>query len=268
MVRARPSDKQPSMRKNHVKALLQAGQPVINGWCSLPCAYAAEIMAHQGYDSLTIDIQHGAMDYQGAFSMLQAISTTDTTPMARVPGLDPGLMMKLLDSGASGLICPMVNSGDMAREFVAACRYPPAGTRSFGPNRATLSARAGSSAAYAGAADAEILLFAMIETRQGLDNLEDIVGVPGLDGVYIGPGDLSLALGAAPSMNPTHAPVVAAIADVLGAANRKRRFAAIHTDGPATARRRFEQGFGLCTLQNDVRLLSDAAKAQVAATRL
>ena len=256
-----------SMRNNVARHKLFIRQPLINGWCSIPCAYAAEIMAHQGYDCLTIDLQHGAMSYETAFAMLQAISTTETVPLARVPWHDPGLMMKLLDAGAYGLICPMVNSAADAETFVAACRYPPRGTRSFGPNRATLYSRAGSSAAYSAGADSEILLLAQIETRESLDNLEAILSVPGLDGIYVGPGDLSLALGAAPSMAPSDPTVVAAIASTLAAAQRHQRFAAIHTDGPATAAKRFSEGFGMCTMQNDARLLSDGAKAQVTALK-
>ncbi|MCH9808696.1 MAG: 2,4-dihydroxyhept-2-ene-1,7-dioic acid aldolase [Alphaproteobacteria bacterium] len=255
------------MRSNLIKHSLRDGRPVLNGWCSLPSAYAAEVMANQGYDSLTIDLQHGAMDYETAVSMLQAISTTQTVPLARVPWHDPGLMMKLLDSGAYGLICPMINSAAIAREFVAACRYPPKGYRSFGPNRASLYSKAASSADYAASADEEILLFAMIETRAGLDSLEEILKVDGLDGVYVGPGDLSLALGARPSMAPTDVTVVKAISGVLDAARRHNRFAAIHTDGPETARQRFSQGFGMCTLQNDVRLLADGASRQVRQAR-
>ena len=255
------------MRANLIKQLLDEGRPVVNGWCSLPCSYAAEVMANQGYDSLTIDLQHGGMDYQTAFSMLQAISTTSTVPFARVPWHDPGLMMKLLDAGACGLICPMINSAAMAREFVAACRYPPHGHRSFGPNRATLYSGAASSADYAASADEQILLFAMIETQEGLASLDEILSIEGLDGVYVGPGDLSLALGVAPSMAPSDPKVVEAIAKVLTAARGANKYAAIHTDGPATARKRFAQGFGMCTLQNDVRLLADGASSQVKAAR-
>jgi len=255
------------MRPNLAREKLIAGQPVVNGWCSLPCAYAAEVLAHQGYDTVTIDMQHGAIGYEAAVAMLRAISTTATVPFARVPWHDPGMMMKLLDAGAYGLICPMVNNAAIAEQFVAACRYPSRGFRSFGPNRATLYSAVGSSAAYAAAADQQILLFAMIETRDGLANLEEILSVPGLDGVYIGPGDLSLALGAPPSMAPREPDVVAAIASVLEAAKRHGRFAAVHTDGPATARDRFREGFGLCTLQGDVRLLADGARKQVEETR-
>ncbi len=256
------------MRVNLIREKLTDGKPVLNGWCSMPCAYSAEVLAHQGYDSLTIDMQHGAIGYESAVAMLQAISTTSTVPLARVPWHDPGIMMKLLDAGAYGLICPMVNNARIAEQFVAACRYPPRGFRSFGPNRATLYSAAGSSAAYAAAADDQVLLFAMIETRDGLANLEEILNVPGLDGVYVGPGDLSLALGAPPTMAPTDPAVVTAIASILEVARSHGRFAAVHTDGPMTARSRFAEGFGLCTLQGDVRLLADGAKQQVEAVRL
>lgn len=256
------------MRANAVRQKLLNGEPVINGWCSIANAFSAEVLAHQGYDCLTIDMQHGAIGYEAALSMLQAISTTATVPMVRVPWHDPGIMMKLLDAGAYGLICPMVNDQQSAEQFVAACRYPPRGFRSFGPNRATLYSAAGSSAAYAAAADTEILLFAMIETRDGLSNLDAILSVPGLDGIYVGPGDLSLALGAPPTMAPDEPRVVAAMASILEAAKRHRRFAAVHTDGPETARARWKEGFGLCTLQGDVRLLADAARMQLEAARL
>lgn len=255
------------MRVNEAKEKLLKGIPVINGWCSMPCAYSAEVMAHQGHDTLTIDMQHGAIGYEAAVSMLTAISTTATVPLVRVPWHDPGIMMKILDAGAYGLICPMVNTAELAERFVAACRYPPRGFRSFGPNRATLYSAAGSSGAYAAAADRQMLLFAMIETREGLANLEEILSVPGLDGIYIGPGDLSLALGAPPSMAPSEPVVLEAMAKVLEAARRHGRFAAVHTDGPETARIRFAEGFGLCTLQSDVRLLADGANAQVQQAR-
>lgn len=255
------------MRRNIVRSKLRAGDPVINAWCSLPCAYAAEIIANQGYDSVTVDLQHGAMGFETAFAMLQAISTTAAVPLARVPSHESGLMMKLLDAGAYGLICPMVNTGSDAQAFVAACRYPPVGQRSYGPNRATFYAQAGASAAYTAAADQEIMLLAQIETREAIENLSDILKVPGLDGVYVGPGDLSLSFGAPPSMAPRDPEIRGAIAHVVTQAKAAGRFAACHTDGVETAVRRFEDGFGMCTLPNDVRLLIDGARSQVISLR-
>lgn len=247
------------MRANSIRDALARGAHVVNGWCSVGSSHVAEILGHQGYDSLTIDLQHGAIGYETAFAMLQAISSTPATPFVRVPWNDPALVMKLLDAGAYGVICPMVNSRRDAESFVGAGRYPPRGYRSFGPNRAVQYAGAD----YVQGADREVLLFAMIETRPGLEAVDEIASVPGLDGVYVGPGDLSLALGAPPAMAPVAPEVLAAMARVREAAKRAGIFAAVHTDGPETARQRFSEGFGLCTLQNDTRLLMNAASAQV-----
>ncbi len=255
------------MKTNALRQKLERGEPALNGWCVMASAHAIEILAHQGgYDSLTIDIQHGAMDVADTFTMLQAVSASSVTPLVRVPWNDPADIMKALDAGAEGIICPMVNSAEEARAFVAASRYPPRGYRSFGPTRAALAARAASSASYAAAANDEIVCLAMIETAAGLESLDEILAVEGLDGIYVGPGDLSLALGAPPSMRPTDPAVVEAIARCLAGARRANRFAAIHTDGPETAAIRFDEGFGLCTLSSDARLLADGARAQT--TRL
>src|SRR5437764_6925143 len=195
------------MRKNELRRLLAGGSTVLNGWLSLANSYSAELMAHQGFDSVTIDLQHGAVDYQSAVAMLQAISTTAAVPMVRVPWNEPILTLELLDAGAYGVICPMINSKPQAEAFVDACRYPPRGSRSFGPNRAVL---------YGGAdywrhANEEILLFAMVETREALKNLDAIVSVDGLDGVYVGPSDLSLSMGKTTTLYPQDLEVVSAI---------------------------------------------------------
>jgi 4-hydroxy-2-oxoheptanedioate aldolase len=123
-------------RYNNLKRTLESGGRGVNAWCSISSSYVAEVIAHLGFDSVTIDLQHGVGDYATAFAMLQAISTGSAMPMVRVPWNDPALLMKLLDAGAMGVICPMINSAADARQFVGACRYPPLGYRSFGPNRA------------------------------------------------------------------------------------------------------------------------------------
>src|SRR5690554_2533342 len=148
--------------------------------------------------------------FDSALPMFQALSATPAIPLARVPVNDGAQIMRLLDAGAYGIICPMISTVDDAARFVSACRYPPKGDRSFGPSRGLL---------YGGAdyyhhADNEILRIGMIETREGLANLDDILSVEGLDGIYIGPNDLSLALGEAPSSEPTAAEVVQAIAHI------------------------------------------------------
>ena len=165
------------MRNNNIKEAWSKGQATVNGWLSIPSSVSAEFMAHQGWDSLTIDLQHGLVDYQTALTMLQAVSSKEATPLARVPWLEAGIIMKLLDAGAYGIICPMINTPEDAQRFVSYCRYAPVGQRSFGPARAVMYAGAD----YAQHANETVLTLAMIETRQALDNVAAIAATPGLD---------------------------------------------------------------------------------------
>ena len=158
---------------------------------SIGNAYTAEVMANLGFDWLCVDLQHGLIDYQDLTAMLPAISTTETTPIVRVPWNEPYEIMKALDAGAYGVIVPMVNNREEALRAVSACRYPPVGLRSFGPIRAALYGGRG----YSVESNGEIACIVMIETAEALENLQDIVTTPGVDGVYIGPSDLALALG-------------------------------------------------------------------------
>ena len=187
------------MRENPIRQIWGEGKWVLNAWCAIPSPFAAEVMANLGWDSVTVDMQHGVNDYQSAVGMFQAISTTRAAPMARVPWNDPAIVMKMLDAGAYGLICPLVNSAEEAERFAKACRYPPRGYRSSGPIRALI---------YGGAdyfehADDTIVAFAMIETVDALDNLDAILAVDEIDAVYIGPSDLSLSLGCKPGLDRT-----------------------------------------------------------------
>ncbi|MEP7058603.1 MAG: aldolase/citrate lyase family protein, partial [Caldimonas sp.] len=156
------------MRENRLRALWKSGATALNGWLAIPNGFATETMAHQGWDSLTIDMQHGVVDYQAMVGMLQAISTTPTVPVVRVPWLEPGILMKALDAGAYAVICPMVNTREDAQKLVAWTHYAPRGTRSFGPVRALLYGGAD----YPQHADQTIVTFAMIETAKALDNLD------------------------------------------------------------------------------------------------
>lgn len=247
------------MRKNKLRKIAAEGGRIVNGWLAIPNSYSAELMAHQGWDAVTIDLQHGPVDFPSAVGMLQAISTTDAVPMARVPWNDAAIMMKLLDAGAYGLICPMINTREEAEQFVSFCRYPPMGTRSMGPNRAV---QYGGADYWQGAND-EILLFAMIETRKGVENLDEILSVKGIDGVYVGPSDLSMSLGKPPTLDPTDTEVLEFIAAICKKTRDKGLIAGVHTDGTKTALRRFEQGYQLCTILNDARLMANAAAQAV-----
>ncbi|MFQ5773338.1 MAG: HpcH/HpaI aldolase/citrate lyase family protein [Kiloniellaceae bacterium] len=251
------------MRENRIRTIWRGGGAVVNGWLAIPSSVSAETMAHQGWDSLTVDQQHGIVDYQAAVTMLQAISTTDTMPMTRVPWLDPGYVMKMLDAGAYGVICPMINTRAQAEALVGACRYAPQGYRSFGPLRALMYAGPD----YPRKANETVLAIAMIETRTALDNLDEIMSVPGLDGIYIGPSDLGLSLGGTPKPDQTDPKVVAAIERILASAKRHGVAAGIHCGSTEYARRMIDLGFRLVTVLSDNALLAGVAKRTVSALR-
>jgi 4-hydroxy-2-oxoheptanedioate aldolase len=254
------------MKPNQIKALWAQGKPVLNGWLSIANSFTAEIMAAQGYDSLTIDLQHGVVDYQAAVGMFQAMQAGSATPLARVPWLDPAHIMKILDAGAYGVICPMINNRAQAEALVSYVRYAPKGTRSFGPTRANFSAGPN----YGDEADDQIICFAMIETREAVANLEEIVSTPGLDGVYIGPADLTLGLTGRrypTGFDRTEPELVDAIKNILEAAHRAGIKAALHCGTPAYATKGIEWGFDLVTVSSDVRLLAGAASAHVSEFR-
>ncbi|MBN3786544.1 aldolase/citrate lyase family protein [Burkholderia sp. Ac-20353] len=249
------------MRDNRLRRIWRAGGAVVNGWLAIPDGFSAECMAHQGWDSLTIDMQHGVVDYQATVSMLTAISTTAAVPVVRVPWLDPGILMKVLDAGAYGVICPMVSTREDAERLVVSTSYPPRGGRSFGPVRALL--YGGSD--YPDHADETIVRFAMIETSEALDNLEAILSVEGLDAVYIGPSDLSLSLGCKPAFDDVEPPVDEAIDYVLAKAREHGVIAGIHNGTPESALRRIAKGFQFVTVSSDARLLA-AGSQQILST--
>jgi 4-hydroxy-2-oxoheptanedioate aldolase len=254
------------MIRNELKALWNRGEPAINAWLSISSAFSAEIMAAQGYDSVTVDIQHGIIDYADAVTMFQAVRASGVTPLARVPWLEPGAIMKVMDAGAYGVICPMINTREQAERLVSYMRYPPDGTRSFGPTRANFSAGAG----YASEANDEILCIAMIETAEAMENLEAIVSTPGVDGVYIGPADLTLGITngrLAPGFDREEPEMVEAIQKILSAAKGAGIRACLHCGTPEYAARAIDWGFDLVTVSNDVRLLASAATSTVARFR-
>lgn len=240
------------MRENRLRTLWREDRAAVNGWLAIANSFAAETMAHQGWDTLTIDLQHGVVDYQAMIGMLQAISTTPTVPIVRVPWLEPGILMKTLDAGAYAVICPMVNTRDDAARLVAWTTYAPRGTRSFGPVRALLYGGAD----YPQQADATVVRFAMIETAQALDNLDAILSVEGLDAVYIGPSDLSLALGCKPTFDDVDPKVAQAIDHILGRARAHGLIAGIHNGTPEVALARAAKGFRFVTVGSDARLLA------------
>ena len=254
------------MIPNPIKTLWTQNKPVVNGWLSVGNSFTAEIMASAGYDSVTADLQHGAFDYHATLTMFQAMRASGVAVMARVPRLDGGAIMKVLDAGAYGVICPMINTREEAERLVSFVRYPPQGTRSFGPTRVNFAA--GSN--YGGEADEQIVCFAMIETREAFENVESIAATPGLDGLYIGPADLTLGLTGKTyrtGFDREEPEMVEAIRRVLDVAHRAGIRAGLHNGTPAYAAKAIGWGFDLVTVSNDVRLLAGAAEASVAEVR-
>ncbi len=237
----------------------QADQPIFNGWCAIPSPWSAELMARAGWHSVTLDLQHGLIDYDHAAPMFQAIQLAGATPLARAPWNEPGIVMKLLDAGALGVICPMVNTPEECARFVGACRYPPLGYRSYGPIRA----RAAWGDDYEHRAQGEVLAFAMIETADALRHLDAILDVPGLSGVYVGPADLSLSMGSPERSDPTAPAVVEAIQRIAAACRSRGLIAGIHCGSAAYAQQVIAQGYRFITVSTDSALLSQAARQVV-----
>jgi 4-hydroxy-2-oxoheptanedioate aldolase len=251
------------VRENAVRSIWARGGAVVNGWLSLPSSFSAEVMAHQGFDSLVIDMQHGVVDYQTAVTMLQAISTTAVVPLARVPWNDPVHLMKILDAGVYGVICPMVNTRVQAEALVRACKYPPRGIRSFGPTRAALYGGEG----YAERANDALLVIPMIETVEALGNLDEILGTPGVDAAYVGPADLSLSLGKEPRVDQTDPQVVEAQKTIVAACQRHGVVAGIHAGTPEYGLKMIEEGYRFVTVGSDSHILALGAAARVEAVR-
>jgi 4-hydroxy-2-oxoheptanedioate aldolase len=251
------------MRENKVKTIWANGGVVMNGWLHIPSTWSAELMAHSGFDSLTIDLQHGIATLEETILMMQAISTTGTIPMARVTWNEPGLTMRLLDTGAYGIICPMINTRAECEAFVGACRYHPQGYRSMGPVRASI--YGGSD--YVQAANNTVLAIAMIETKEAVKNVEAIASTPGLDAFYVGPSDLSLSLFDKPGVDFNKPELLAALDTILAAAKKNKIACGIHVGSVSEGRAMIARGFQLITVSSDGGILQNAAKNVVAGLR-
>ena len=247
------------MRPNKIKQMWQAGTPVTLGWLSIGNSFSAEVMARQGFDALCVDLQHGTTELAGLVPMLQAISQTDTAPVVRVPWNDPAIIMKVLDLGAMSVIVPLVSTAEEAARAVAACRYPPDGIRSSGPIRAIQYAGAD----YLAEADKEIVVIAMVETKLGLDNLDAICATPGLDAIYIGPSDLSFALGLPPKMDNTDPLHLATCDKIRDTAHRHGKKACMHCVSAAFAAGAIKRGFDLVMLTSDINCMVAGVRKQL-----
>jgi 4-hydroxy-2-oxoheptanedioate aldolase len=245
------------MRENTVKQQWRAGDVTYGAWLGIPSSLSAEAMAHQGYDWICIDMQHGAVDYGAAFSMMQAINTTPAVPFVRVPWNDTSAINRALDAGAYGVIVPMVNSAEEARRAVAACRYAPVGARSWGPVRAQF-ALGGN---YFERAHDEIACVIMIETKRAVEQLDEILAVPGIDAVYVGPADLSITLGLPPGLDNGGAFEEARLR-IAEACKAHGAIAGMHANASLAAKHA-AAGYQMITITHDVGALVSAASADL-----
>ena len=251
------------MRENKVLAACRTGGQTIGCWLSIGDSYASECMASIGFDWVCIDMQHGMLGYTELRAMLPALARFDTVALVRPTWNDPGEIMKALDTGAAGVVVPMVSTRAQAERAVAACRFPPEGIRSFGPGRATLNADPD----YFKRINSQIACFAMIETSEGLENLDAIASTPGLSGIYIGPSDLACALGLEPSGDNSHPKHAEAVGCILAACRSHGIGACMHTGSVAYTKRYLKQGFNLVMLGSDRAWMMGGALRDLAEAR-
>jgi len=245
-----------------LKARWKAGDTTLGAWCMIPGALTAEALSGAGFDWVLIDMQHGCMDYDMALSMIRAVDLGAAAPIVRVPWNDPGIIGRALDAGALGVVIPMIQSAADARRAVDACLYPPAGSRSFGPVRVGLRDGPG----YFATANDRVAVIPMIETAQALAEVEEIAATPGVDALFVGPFDLSIALGLPPGDNDGE-PVFDAAISRISAAAKSAGVATAVLSNSKVAPLRIRQGFQMVSVMTDINLLGAAARAELDTVR-
>lgn len=229
-----------------LRDLWRSGATTLGAWASLPSSIAAENLARPGIDYVCVDVQHGLVDYPDAVPMMQGVLVGGSNPIARAPWNEPGIIGKLLDAGAQGVIVPMVNTAEEAQAAVRSIRYPPVGSRSYGPGGV-----APRYPDYFNNANDQVASIVMVETAEALSNVEAIVSVPGVDAVYVGPADLSVSLGLPPKNNDDSAIFTEGLEAIVAACNRHGVIPGIHSSGALTPQR-MEQGFKMITVTADL----------------
>jgi 4-hydroxy-2-oxoheptanedioate aldolase len=248
---------------NRVREIWDGGGQAVGAWLQIGGALSAETIAGCGFDTVVIDLQHSLIDFSTCAAMLLAIEKQGVEPIVRMHWNEPAAIMKILDAGAYGVVAPMIETAEEARAFADCLHYPPHGKRSWGPRRPLI--RYGRD--YAAQASASVVSMAMIETRRGLDNLDAILAVDGLDGIFIGPADLALALGRAPRADHDDPEVVATIADIRERTHAAGRKVGIFTAAPAFSARKLRECFDLVTITPDLMMLEAAARRTLAEVR-
>ena len=259
------------LRAAALRARWAAGKPVVMSWGAIPSPFAQEALVSAGYDAGVVDAQHGVVGMADTLACVAAIDGAARRPaLVRVPWNDPAWIMKALDGGASGIICPMINTAAEAEQFIAACRYAPDGNRSWGPHRGVI-AHGGAGAYFEAATsgDGAPLTIAMIETAEAMQNLTSILAVRGLDAIYVGPNDLSISLVGRPFAGVgADAVVDEALGEIFGAAAAAGVQPGVHCGSGAMARAMRDRGATLMAIGGDWQLLREAAQRELAASGL
>lgn len=240
---------------------LRDGDVLAAGWITLDTPAGAESFAARGFDAVVIDQQHGLAHRGNLVSLLQAVQGVGVPALVRVPQNAATDITWALDVGADGVIVPVVDDAAAATRAVAAVRYPPDGSRSYGASRAVL--RHGDPDTAAGSA----AVFVMVETRTGLENLEEIAATPGLTGIFVGPADLGLALGVGPQTDGRHPRHREALEQIVAACRRHQIASGIYSNDPAYGREMAAAGMQLIVIANDASVLAAGAAQRVAAWR-
>ncbi|MFL6119502.1 HpcH/HpaI aldolase family protein [Actinophytocola sp.] len=243
---------------------LRARERAVGYWVALDSPVSTERIARLGYDYVTLDAQHGLLGYAGLLAGLTAIDAAGVSVgLVRVEANDPTYIGKALDAGAGGVIVPLVDDATGAAAAVAAAHYPPSGRRSYGPTRSAL--RVGPTPRDA---DATVVVLAMIETPGGLANIEEICATPGLDGVYVGPADLRLAVGGTHPNDPAvDEPFETALRTIRDTAATAGIAAGVHTFTGDQAASRLAEGYTFATVSSDLAHVEQAARTHLEAAR-
>jgi 4-hydroxy-2-oxoheptanedioate aldolase len=245
---------------------LRSGSPVLSAWCGIPEPLVAGILAGEAFDAVTLDMQHGAVDLTAAIRTLPLIAAAGKPGLVRVPVGDFAPASRLLDAGASAVIAPMINTVEDAQRFGAFMKYPPLGERSWGPHGAlTLTGlQAGD---YLAQANHLSTSFAMVETREALAIVDDILGTRGIDGIFLGPSDLSIALSRGAGLNPFSGEVDQALSHALARAKAAEKWVGVYAATGDRASQHLKQGFDLVALGSDTVILRSGAQALLKAAR-
>ena len=244
-------------------ARLRAGETVYTGWCGLPAPIVAEIVAREGFTAVTLDSQHGMWDLAGLVTGIAAVRQAGSAPIVRVPLGDFAMVSRVLDFGAEGIIAPMINTAADARAFAAAAKFPPIGERSWGPHRATMLAGIADQKHYLANGNDNIVTLAMIETRTALANIDAIASTPGIDGLFLGPSDLSIALSEGRTLDPESKEVEAELDRIVAAAQKAGKIPGAFCASAERALAVAKRGMRFCAVSSDIGFLRAGTRVQL-----